>query len=240
MALMTYPLNFIDYSADDAETWLATRSSGVFAADDFAYSITGEDIDITIGTGLAWIHNHRFAGKVFKNDSDFKISLNIADSNFDRIDVVAIQFDKERNKTNIVIKEGTAQTNPSLPQISQTETLYELYLYSVYRPAGSLYIQSANITDLRLSEYCGLMADSITKIDTEAINTQITALITKLEEEIAGVEDGSAFMPKSGGSFTGNVVAYSINRTGDCIRNISVKSSSNVPVSTNMVYFTRK
>lgn len=197
MAMVTYPLNFIEYDAEDAETWLATRSSGVFAKNDFAASVTGADTNITIGTGLAWIHNHRFAGKAFKNDSDFILNLGVADSNFDRIDIVAIQFDKERNTTNIVVKHGTAQTNPPVPAISQTETLYELYLYSVSRPAGSLYVTSANVTDLRMSAYCGLMADSVTSVDTSAINSQVLALIDILNEKIEGVESGASIMLKT-------------------------------------------
>ena len=34
MAIVTYPLNGITYNAEDAETYLSTRISGIYAADD--------------------------------------------------------------------------------------------------------------------------------------------------------------------------------------------------------------
>ena len=47
-------------------------------------------------------------------------------------------------------------------------------------------------------------------------------------------------MPKSGGTFTGNAVAYSTNRTGANLRNISVQNSSSTEVSTNRIIMKRK
>lgn len=198
MAFTTYPLNYIDYDYEDAETWLATRSSGVFVKNDFAYRVTGTDTNITFGEGLAWIHNHKFAGKVFKNDSDFTVDFGVSDANYDRIDVAAIQFDKVANTTRIIAKHGESKTKPVIPAISQTEELYELYICSVHRKAGSTYITNGDITDLRLSpQYCGLMADNVTSIDTAAIYAQVTDLINRLEKEIAGVESSSEMMLKS-------------------------------------------
>ena len=197
MAFMTYPLNYTDYDYENAETWLATRSSGVFVKNDFAYRLTGTDTNITFGEGLAWIHNHKFAGKVFKNDSDFTVDFGVSDANYDRIDVAAIQFDKVANTTRIIAKHGEAKTNPVIPAISQTEELYELYICSVRRKAGSVYITAGDVTDLRLSEYCGLMADNVTSIDTVAIYAQVMDLINRLEAEITGVESSAEIMLKS-------------------------------------------
>ena len=197
MSFLTYPLNYTDYDYEDAETWLATRNSGVFVKNDFAYSVSGIDTNITFGEGLAWIHNHKFAGKVFKNDSDFVVDFGVNDTNYDRIDVAAIQFDKVANTARIIAKHGEAKTNPVIPPISQTEELYELYICSVRRKAGSVYITEGDVTDLRLSEYCGLMADNVTSIDTAAIYAQVMDLIRKLEAKIAGVESSAGIMLKS-------------------------------------------
>lgn len=35
MAIITYPLNDVEYTAEDAETYLCTRTSGVYAAESF-------------------------------------------------------------------------------------------------------------------------------------------------------------------------------------------------------------
>ncbi|MDE6259986.1 MAG: hypothetical protein K2M42_03875, partial [Oscillospiraceae bacterium] len=45
----------------------------------------------------------------------------------------------------------------------------------------------------------------------------------------------NAAMPKTGGTFTGNVVAYGTNRTSSCLRNIYVNG-----VSTNYILMVRK
>lgn len=50
----------------------------------------------------------------------------------------------------------------------------------------------------------------------------------------------SAAMPKSGGTFTGNVVAYSTNRSGASVRNITVQNSSGTNLSTNQIIMKRK
>ena len=47
-------------------------------------------------------------------------------------------------------------------------------------------------------------------------------------------------MPKSGGSFTGNTIANSINRAGGFIRNIEVKSSAESFISTDLIMFYRQ
>ena len=79
MAITTYPLNGIDYYAENAETYLCTRTSGVYSADDnFQASVTG-DRQITISKGLAWIKNAEAAGKSVYNDSDVALDVPIAD-----------------------------------------------------------------------------------------------------------------------------------------------------------------
>ena len=63
MSIVTYPLNGITYNAEDAETYLSTRVSGVYASENcFDLTITA-DRTVTIGPGLAWVRNTRFAGK---------------------------------------------------------------------------------------------------------------------------------------------------------------------------------
>lgn len=180
MSYLTYPLNNIDYDASEAETYLATRTSGVYAKNSFQYSVKNTDTNITIGNGLAWIKNHEFAGKVFRNSGNVTLNCGASNANYPRYDIIAIRFSKTANTTTIVVKQGTARTSPQYPAISQTTDVYELYLYAIYRPAGVTNVTEANITDLRLSQYCGLMADSITEVDTSAIERQVTALLNGL------------------------------------------------------------
>lgn len=200
MALKTYPLNDMDYEAADAELFHCTRSSGIYAGDDFQYSITGADNLITIDVGLGWIRNSRFSGKAVALKAAETLDLGISDATYPRIDAVVIQFDVNRNGTQIVVKQGTAASAPVAPEVVQTEALYELHLYQIRRGAGSVAVTAADITDLRLNKsYCGLMACAVTSIDTSAIDAQATALLERLRTELASVEDGSGYLLKSGG-----------------------------------------
>lgn len=184
MAFITYPLNNIEYSAEDAELFHATRTSGVYANDSFGYSVTGENNIITIGTGIGWIKNNDFAGKVIALKEPVSVDMGISDPIFPRIDAVVIQFDANANETNIIVKNGTAATHPIAPSVVRTEAIYELHLYQVLRNAGSIVISSSAITDLRLnSEYCGIMADSVTSVDTESIQKQIDAFIENVRSQ---------------------------------------------------------
>jgi hypothetical protein len=162
MAMVTYPLNNVQYNAEDAELYNAVRMSGVWGGAAFDCEATGNDTIVTIGEGLAWIANTKFSGKVVAQKEPIAINLGTADPSYNRIDVIAIQFDSVENRTDIIVKKGVASPNPEIPARSTTESLYELYLYSVLRKAGSSAVSKSNITDLRDNrDYCGYMQDSI-------------------------------------------------------------------------------
>lgn len=164
MSMVTYPLNNIEYTAEDAELFHSTRTSGVYATDSFDYSVTGSDNSIVIGTGIAWIKNRQFSGKVVAQKEPMSLDMGLPDPTYPRIDAVVIQFNSNKNATEIVVKNGAASSFPIAPEVVRTESLYELHLYHVRREAGSLSISAPNITDLRNNNaYCGLMSDSITQ-----------------------------------------------------------------------------
>lgn len=198
MNLITYPLNNVTYSAADAELFHVTRTSGVHAGTDFAATVSGTDNNVTIGAGIAWIKNGEFAGKVAALKESATLDLDVPDSVYPRIDAIVLRYDSTKNATEVVVKAGVAASTPVAPDVTRTESTYELHLYHVNRVAGASVISSANVTDLRLNPtYCGLMADSVTNIDTSAISAQVEKLISDLEAEIDAVEDGSAFILKT-------------------------------------------
>lgn len=189
MALVTYPLNNIDYTAEDAELYHCTRTSGVFAAEeDYSASVTGTDNIVTIGQGIAWIRNSRFSGKVVANKESTQIDMGIADGSYPRIDAIVIRFDANNNQSDIISKQGVASSSPVAPEVVRTESLYELHLYHVRRRAGATSILSSDITDLRSdSNYCGVMSDDVTNLGDDYVNkAQI------------GVADGVASLDASG------------------------------------------
>lgn len=199
MAIVTYPLNNIMYNAEDAALYNCTRKSGVYAGDDFRCTVTGTNNIVTVGLGVGWIHPSRFSGLVFALKTTQAVDLGIPDSQFPRWDVVCARFSAAENAVKIAIKKGKAESRPKVPAITQTASVYELYLCKVYREPGAVTVLPKNVTDTRLDpSVCGLMADSVTRIDTGAINNQISALIFQLEKDITAAKDKSAYLLRDG------------------------------------------
>lgn len=188
MAIITYPLNNIEYTAEDAELFHATRTSGVFANDDFPITVSGSGNVVTIGEGIGWIRNSKFSGKVVANKADISLDLGLPHATYPRIDAVVLRFSANDNASEIIVKNGTAQTNPTPPEVVRTESVYELHLYHVYRPAGSANVVASNVTDLRANTaYCGLMADDVTMLNDAYI-----------QKDMIGVANGVAALGSDG------------------------------------------
>lgn len=164
MAIITYPLNGVTYDASDAETYLCTRTSGVFASDGmFEADLTG-DRKITIGKGLAWIKNDEFAGKSVVVKEPVALTIPAADGALPRIDRIVLRFDAAANKSELAVLKGTAASAPKAPAVTQTALIYELGLYTVAVAAGSLSVADADITSTMDDKtVCGLMRDGVTE-----------------------------------------------------------------------------
>lgn len=170
MAIITYPLNNIEYTAEDAELYHATRTSGVFANDDFPITVSGDGNVVTIGEGIGWIRNSKFSGKVVANKAEMSLDLGLPHATYPRIDAVVLRFSANANASEIIVKNGTAKTNPTPPEVIRTESVYELHLYHVYRGAGVASITSSNVTDLRSdASYCGIMSDDVTMLGDDYV-----------------------------------------------------------------------
>lgn len=230
MALVVYPLNNIDYKAEDVALYTSTRSSGIYAGDDFSFSMTGSDNTISVDVGIAWLRLSRFFGVVAALKSKAAVDMGLPDATFPRIDALVLQFDANKNGAEIVVKHGQASSNPQPPAISQTEALYELHLLHARRNAGAAAITAADVTDLRLNNrYCGLMADSVTKVDTSAINAQVNALIEELRGKLESVENQTYYASKEYVDTkrrTATLLASSWSGSGPYTQNVSVSGLS--------------
>lgn len=193
MAIITYPLNNIEYTAEDAELYHATRTSGVFANDDFPITVSGSGNVVTIGEGIGWIRNSKFSGKVVANKADISLDLGLPHATYPRIDAVVLQFNANSNASAIIVKNGVAQTNPQPPEVVRTESIYELHLYHVYRPEGASNVVASNVTDLRANPaYCGLMEDDVTMLNDAYVNKDVIGKANG----IASL-DSNGFVPSS-------------------------------------------
>ena len=164
MAIVTYPLNNIDYTAADAEIYNSTRTSGVYAnTDNLDLTITAERT-VSISPGMAWIKNDEFAGKAVAVKDAETLIFDAPDSTLNRIDRVVLGFSAVENATSLYVKKGTPASSPAAPAVTQTPTLFELGLFDVAIPAGLTALTAGNITDQRANgKVCGIMTDGVTR-----------------------------------------------------------------------------
>lgn len=198
MAFVTYPLNNIEYRAEDAGLYNSTRNTGVYASNDFDCTVTGSDNIAHIGVGLLWAKLNRFYGVVSAVKENTTVDLGLPDPAYPRWDRLCARWEKIKNGFDFFVLKGTAQRNPQKPEITRNADVYDIVLYDIKRPAGAVSVTADQIYDMRLDpKVCGLMADAITSVDTGAINRQVTAFIAQLEAELNDVRDKSAFMVKA-------------------------------------------
>lgn len=197
MTLITYPLDDCDYSADDAALFHCTRTSGIFASDDFSFSVSGADNTVRVSPGIAWMRINKFKGLVAALKNEVSVDLGLPDSVYPRIDRVVLQYNANTRDTTVVVKRGVPRSNPIPPDRSTEEALYELHLLEVLRKPAAAAVKQENVTDLRFdSSCCGLMADSVTKVDTSAINAQVMALVNELRTKLSEVEAQTYYASK--------------------------------------------
>lgn len=206
MPIITYPLNGIEYDAHDAETYLSTRTSGVFSSDNhFALTISGSR-QITISSGLAWINNGSFTGKSVVLTAPEALEIPVADGALNRIDLVVLRFDASANESSLVVKSGVPATVPTAPSVSKESELYELGLYLISVPAGSTSVVDSDISSVILDEtYCGIMRDGVTGIPTAQLQAQAEALINDIRAELGEVVSATTDVVSDGGQAEINV-----------------------------------
>ena len=204
--IITYPENGIQYYADDASGYLATRLSGVYSADeDFAVTANG-GLTVTVSAGQAWVRPARFRGRSIIMEQPETVTLTDADAVRSRIDRLVLRYDATARKTSLTVLTGTPDSaSPTAPEITRTALVYDLCLAEIRRPAGSTEITAADITDTRADEdVCGVMRDGVTGIPTAQLQAQALAIMTQLSTElhtkldaldaaIAAVESGSFY-----------------------------------------------
>lgn len=196
--IITYPENGIQYDADDASGYLATRLSGVYSADeDFAVTANG-DLTVTVSAGQAWVHPARFRGRSIIMEQPETVTLTAADAVRSRVDRVVLRYDAAAKKTSLLVLEGPPDSaSPAPPEISRTALVYDLSLATITRKAGSSAITAADITDTRADEdVCGVMRDGVTGIPTAELQAQVAALLENLRQSIARV-DAQGFYSKA-------------------------------------------
>lgn len=176
--IITYPLGGITYDAEDAAAYFSTRTSGVFSTEeDFAVTVAEDGgTAVTVGAGRAWMHVSRFTGQSVTLREAQTLTLPLADSALPRIDRVVLRYDATSRSTSLQVLQGALSSEPTGPDLSRTEMVYDLCLAEVSRPAGQTSVSAADLTDTRTDEaLCGLMRDGVTGIPMDELGAQALA-----------------------------------------------------------------
>lgn len=190
MAEKSFPLEATEYTAADAQLWFATRTSGVYANDHFGMVASGS-MNVTMKSGIAWLHYDEFGGCVYANTDELTLALEMSDAAYDRIDRVCIRLEMLQNRCYAYIKKGTASKSPVPPALQRDNVAYEISIARIRVGVGVTAINAGNITDERFdANVCGLMSDGVTGIDTSVIQAQWEALISELQAELQAVYEG--------------------------------------------------
>lgn len=186
--IITYPEDGIQYDADDASGYLATRLSGVYSAEE-DFSVTAQGgLSVQVSAGQAWVRPARFKGRSIIMEQPTTVALTAADPVRSRIDRIVLRYDAAAKKTRLQVLEGVPDSaGPAAPAITRTELIYDLCLAEIKRPAGSTAVTVADIYDTRADEtVCGVMRDGVTGIP-------VATLIQKLRDELDKVDKGSFY-----------------------------------------------
>lgn len=178
--LIAWPMDEKEYTASGLGAAYSARTRGILRGTDFTATANG-NLTITIGTGLGCLHENDFWAIFPVCSTSQTLTFTDSDGSLDRIDIIALRLDKNANIAGLDVITGSPAQTPLYPTIHQNDDDYdEIFLYAVYRTAGSTEITAADITDLRLDEtYCGLMKDELDSIDTSVLQAQLDDFIAR-------------------------------------------------------------
>ena len=191
MAIVAFPLDNTEYTASAMGAFLATRTRGVYSADDSLAVTANGNMTVTVGPGLAWLKAADYWGLAVCSEAAATLTVPTASSSAKRMDAVCLRLDKTGNKAELIVKPGTPAAVPVLPPLQRNDSYDEIYLANISLAAGQVAVSAADITDLRLNEdYCGLMRDGVTGIPTAQLSAQADALMAQLREAIQAASSG--------------------------------------------------
>lgn len=150
------------YNAEQMSTYFdGLVSDGIFQSVGKKFSVTaGAGLTVNVDTGRALIECHWL-----KNDNVLTISLDSADVQNDRKDLIVIKLDYSARTMGIEYINGAES-------VKNTETVKYLTLAKITVPAGATTITQANIKDIRGSALCPWVTGLVKQVDTSDLFSQ--------------------------------------------------------------------
>lgn len=174
--IVGYPLNGVQYNAEDAQTYLCTRTSGIYSSEDnFRFGGIVDNRYVVIQPGLAWMKVSQFGGISFALKEAVQVYVE-GGGDTNRTDLIVLRYDGNQNECSVACKKDSIS-------VDRDNNIFELGLYKVFVEAGSTQIVGlgVDVQDVRLTELCGIMKDGVTGIP---VNNLVEEFRAKVQNSI--------------------------------------------------------
>ena len=138
------------------------------------------NLHVEAGSGMNVVVNPGFAicaGGLKLEENQRTLAIQAADSNYDRIDTVVLRWNDNDSERicDLYIVEGVPAASPLRPELTRTESIWELGLADLFINKNSSAISNQRITDTRYeTARCGIIS-AISEFDTTTLYQQVQA-----------------------------------------------------------------
>lgn len=138
------------------------------------------NLQVGAGSGMNVVVNPGFAicaGGLKLEENQRTLAIQAADSNYDRIDTVVLRWNDNDSERicDLYIVEGIPAASPLRPELTRTESIWELGLADLFVNKNSSAISNQRITDTRYeTARCGIIS-AISEFDTTTLYQQVQA-----------------------------------------------------------------
>ena len=138
------------------------------------------NLQVEVGSGMNVVVNSGFAicaGGLKLEENQRTLAIQAADSNYDRIDTVVLRWNDNDSERicDLYIVEGIPAASPLRPELTRTESIWELGLADLFINKNSSAISNQRITDTRYeTARCGIIS-AISEFDTTTLYQQVQA-----------------------------------------------------------------
>lgn len=138
------------------------------------------NLQVEACSGMNVVVNPGFAicaGGLKLEENQRTLAIQAADSNYDRIDTVVLRWNDNDSERicDLYIVEGIPAASPLRPELTRTESIWELGLADLFINKNSSAISNQRITDTRYeTARCGIIS-AISEFDTTTLYQQVQA-----------------------------------------------------------------
>lgn len=189
-------------------------STGVFPKEQDGFTVTaGDGMTVNVSPGSAIIKGTTCIEKDART-----LTIQAADSTYDRIDSVILRYDNSENvrAIDLYVLKGTAASAPVQPTLTRDDDIFEIALANIYIPVNATTISDERITDTRGdTSRCG-WATGVSQDFMESINNRFASVNEGIANNTANIAKNTTSITNVN-SRIGNLNAF-LATTGDNIR----------------------